>query len=106
MSDYTIIENLSEDEILNLYDEIIEISAYQYHCLCTCNDGYRANYTCINNRSCVQNIIYGNQTYYRCYEEICKTHGGQYSLMERPDEGDECCQSGNSCWRNDVSTIW
>ncbi len=95
MSDYTIIENLSEEEILNLYDEVVEISAYQSDCHCVCNDGAEGYYTGYHETSCPKNSMSRSGV---CKSTFCNEHGGINYLNCNPDSL-ECCQYRESCWR-------
>ena len=49
MNKYSEIENLSNENIWELYNEQIEIiSGYRFPCYCVCPDGYSYNYNCYN----------------------------------------------------------
>ena len=108
MTDYTELENLSDEDILNTYDDVILISDVQAHCLCTCVDGYRVNYTCYSGRSstCIRqhNVRTGTDNRYLCQTRFCTDHGGMQTLIDRPDSGDPCCYEGSSCWRYSITT--
>ncbi len=99
MSDYTIIENLSEEEILNLYDDVILISATQYDCKCVCNDDSAGYYTCYDGADrCENNVTFYSEGGF-CEYTFCSEHGGMKFIIYNPN-GLECCYSGDaSCWR-------
>ena len=104
MTDYTELENLSDEDILNTYDDVILMSSDQFHCLCKCEDGYEVNYTCINTAFCPDSQYNDDGYRNKCSNTLCTNHGGMNVLINRPDSGDVCCSSGSSCWRYTITT--
>ncbi len=93
MSDYTIIENLSDDEILNLYDDVISISyEYRYPIYCVCNDDTEHYYTgYYNGELCPKDRIFYEHKYSWCVTNKCVKHDGMKFFHANPESID--------CWR-------
>ena len=104
MNNYFQIESLSEENILELYDEVVEsnyISTKWQRCYCRCNNGYNQDYDCdiytyfsSNGNRCIPiGHIHtpsndSNVRDYRCGGTICPSKGGIKSLEYK----------NNYCW--------
>ena len=91
---YSVVENLSDEFLLELYEEVLQagennfmaLSSGNFYCQCKCKDGYSLNYTC---QDTYNGVGYCNQsgsglsnwsTQSRCAVMYCTSHGGYKSL--------------------------
>ncbi len=105
---YENIENLNDEQILQLYDDVIFISVCnsQAHLVCTCVDGYTVHYTgwySCDGAGCPEYNTYSTGRGGGCDIEFCVNHGGAEKVIARPDKTDPCCLAGDtSCWRSNA----
>lgn len=104
MNNYSLTDSFSDENILKLYDEIIEsdyITTKYQRCTCRCNNGYNQIYNCDvytyfsqNGNRCVPTGYIRTPSNdsrvleYRCGGTICPSNGGMKSLEYKD----------NYCW--------
>ena len=83
MNKYSEIENLSNENIWELYNEQIEIiSGYRFPCYCVCPDGYSYNYNCYNESYCGTVLTYTENGRSSGCAGTCKNgHGGDNARL-------------------------
>ncbi len=102
MFKYSIIENLSEDDLEILYDEAILVSkTCKNICKCRCKNGYEVEYICVYDASGAcpsQGSIYPypNNT---CGNYICPNNNSSLESLTLNLYGKTCVE-GNACFAN------
>ena len=90
MFNYLSIENLSEAELLELYDESVEngetslISNYRCPCICTCSDNSTSRYDCYQSSDMARgtyNSAWATYGKSNCSYYICPSRSGFSSLI-------------------------